>query len=155
MSEERAEYDVVQNSTVCSFFVPGLPVAQPRQRHANIGGHVRNYIPKSDPVHTFKATVRLCCMRALPDGWNPDGPMRVVATFIFPRPATKTKKRGNVREPKTSKPDLDNLTKSLYDAITGVAWNDDKQVYKEYIGKYIAGDGDVIGVEVALFSGGQ
>jgi crossover junction endodeoxyribonuclease RusA len=136
------------------FFVPGLPVAQPRQRHANIGGHVRNYIPKSDPVHTFKATVRMSCQQALPDDWTPDGPMRVSAEFVFPRPKSMTKKSGNEREPKITKPDLDNLTKALYDALTGVAWNDDKQVYDEDISKWVAGDVDKVGVTITI-SGGQ
>ena len=36
-----------------SLTVPGLPVAQPRQRHALIAGFVRNYTPKAAPVNAF------------------------------------------------------------------------------------------------------
>jgi Holliday junction resolvase RusA-like endonuclease len=30
--------------------------------------------------------------------------------------------------PKTKKPDIDNLTKAILDALNGIAWNDDAQV---------------------------
>ena len=140
----------IRNNRV-EFFVPGLPVAQPRQRHAMIAGHVRNYTPTASPVNAFKATVKLACREALPDGWDFSAPMRMRISATFPRPKSKTKKRGaNVFYPKTSKPDLDNLWKSIADALTGVAWNDDAQVWESTITKIVGSPDDEVGVSILI-----
>ena len=53
--------------------------------------------------------------------------------------ASKTKKRGsNPRLLHTTKPDAENLAKAALDALTGFAWNDDKQVCDLLVRKRIA-----------------
>lgn len=51
--------------------VPGVPVAQPRQRHRVIAGNVSNYTPASSPVNAFKATVRLAWQGCDKGMWAP------------------------------------------------------------------------------------
>lgn len=111
-----------------SFFVPAVPIAQPRQRHAIIAGHVRNYTPTAHPVTAFKATCRLASRQAFVGG-PMEGPLYLKLLFLMPRPGRlRWKRRPMPREWHTSKPDLDNLEKSIKDALTGTVWIDDAQV---------------------------
>lgn len=128
------------------FTVPAVPVAQPRQRHrvVHAGGRAfaSNYTPIKDPVNSFKATVRMAAAEAY-SGPPLDGPITLSAVFVFPRPGRLVwKKRPMPREPHTSKPDVDNLCKSLKDALTGLLWTDDCRVcrYKSVEKVYAAGD---------------
>jgi Holliday junction resolvase RusA-like endonuclease len=105
-----------------------------------IGGHVRNYTPTKHPVNEFKATVRYVwnreCWRT---EWDFEAPMQIIIQAVFPRPKSKTKKRGdNPREWKLSKPDWDNVGKSVCDALNGLAYNDDSQIVSARVTKYIA-----------------
>ena len=127
------------------FTVPAVPVAQPRQRHAMIAGHVRNYTPSKHPVNDFKATVRMAWAEAIRANdlgewlWKCHLPMQVAIVAVFPRPKSKTKNRGdNPREHKPSKPDWDNIGKSVCDALNGLAYNDDSQIVEATVSKWIA-----------------
>ncbi len=55
-------------SNELSIRIPGVPVAQPRQRHrvVKIGNHVRaqNYTPTQDPVNAFKAACKFAIAEA-------------------------------------------------------------------------------------------
>jgi Holliday junction resolvase RusA-like endonuclease len=58
-----------------------------------------------------------------------DGPLAVKVIFLFPRTSNqlwKTKPMPRAWKPK--KPDIDNLQKSLFDALTKLAWRDDNQI---------------------------
>jgi Holliday junction resolvase RusA-like endonuclease len=146
---------------IISFTVPAIPVAQPRQRHRVIQSagktYAMNYTPKRDPVNEFKATVRMAwqsAFRALGDGvfyWGNDTPMRLHVVAIFPRPKSKTRKRGdNPRLLKTSKPDWDNVGKSVSDALSGLAWNDDSQVVDARVVKWVAAADEQPHVDVTI-----
>ncbi len=117
--------------------VPAVPVAQPRQRHAVIGGHVRNYTPAKHPVQDFKATLR---MAAQETGLPPsvlEGPIEFEAMFYLPRPKRLMRKKdpeGPI--PHSSKPDRDNLEKSTVDALNGLVWRDDAQIYDGRVSKW-------------------
>ena len=120
------------------FVVPAVPVAQPRQRHAIIAGHVRNFTPSDHPVQAFKATVRMAASAAY-DGPPLEGALSMFALFVMPRPKAKTKKRGgNPRYHHTGRPDVDNLMKSLADSLKGLCWNDDSQIAMSDIRKCVA-----------------
>jgi Holliday junction resolvase RusA-like endonuclease len=124
-----------------SFFVPGLPIAQPRQRHAMIAGHVRNYTPASHPVNAFKATVRMAAREAY-KGKPLDGPLDMTLVFLFPRTkAMQWKTKPMPRMLYTKKPDLDNAQKSFADALNDWLYVDDSQIVTATITKlYAAGD---------------
>lgn len=124
------------------FTVPGLPIAQPRQRHRVVtsGGRTfaSNYTPKTAPVNSFKAAVRLACAAAH-TGQPLEGPLVLTVVFVFPRPsALRWKSREMPRQYHAKKPDVDNLVKSLKDALKSLAWSDDSQVAIVRASKLIA-----------------
>lgn len=136
---------------IVAFRVDCIPVAQPRQRHAVIACHVRNYLPTNHPVQKFKHEIRQAFAWKRPDGWDVTRPMEVRLVFTFPRPASRIRKRGeNPPYPKAGKPDVDNLAKAVLDALNGLAWNDDSQVAILYVAKWVGEPGQVPGVTVTI-----
>lgn len=134
-----------------AFSVACIPVAQPRQRHAIIAGHVRNYTPTKHPVQQFKHEVRQAFTSKRPAGWDVRQAVEVRLVFTFPRPASKTRKRGeNPPYPKTGKPDADNLAKAVLDALNGLAWNDDSQVAILSVAKWVGEPGSFVGVKATI-----
>lgn len=123
------------------FFIPGTPIPQPRQRHAMIGGHVRNYTPTKHPVNAFKASARMAARQAY-QGPPLEGPIELRVLFLMPRPKRmQWKTRPMPREWHTGKPDCENIIKSLQDALTGLVWVDDAQVCRLMAEKfYCRGD---------------
>ena len=122
--------------------IPGVPVAQPRQRHrvVTVGDRsfAQNYTPQDSPVTAFKAAVRIAAGSAR-QGEPLAGPLRCDMTFVLPRPKALTKKRGdNPRAWAPKKPDVDNLFKSVADALNGQLWADDSQIVSASIRKVFA-----------------
>lgn len=125
-----------------SFTVHSLPIAQPRQRHSvmNVGGRniVRNYTPKNDPVNLFKAAIQQAAAQIY-SGPPLDEPLKLELTLVFERPkALIYKSRPMPRVPKTTKPDWDNLGKSVCDALNGLLYRDDSLIYSALVTKMIA-----------------
>lgn len=143
------------------FKVPAVPVAQPRQRHRVVKGKdgcvfASNFTPKRDPVNYFKATVRMAAESAY-SGPPLEGPIGVELSFVFPRPKGKVwKKKAMPRLEHTSKPDVDNLFKSVADALSGLLWRDDAQICTTVITKWVAsGDESAhVYLRVAALKGG-
>jgi Holliday junction resolvase RusA-like endonuclease len=134
-----------------SFRVPGVPVAQPRQRHrvVSAGGRTfaSNYTPTKDPVNAFKAAVQLAAAAAY-KGEPLTGPLRVVMTFVLPRP--KRLKKNGPREWAPVKPDRDNLMKSWQDALNAMLFVDDSQICDGPVRKVYAAADEQPCVEVEV-----
>jgi Holliday junction resolvase RusA-like endonuclease len=131
--------------------VPAIPVAQPRQRHAMVAGFIKNYTPAKHPVNAYKATVRMTWQQAEREGWQPGGALEVWLVFVMHRPETlRWKKRPMPRIVHTKKPDVDNLTKSTLDALKGLAWNDDSQIFRIGVTKWIAAGNEEPHVEILI-----
>lgn len=137
------------------FVVDAVPVAQPRQRHKVVKGpggiYVQNYTPKKDPVNAFKDLVHLAAagsvMRLMANGGMLTGPLQARLIFVMPRP----KKLGKgQRVPYQRKPDLDNLAKSLLDALSGRIYVDDRQVCRVFKEKWYAASEEKPHVEVEI-----
>jgi Holliday junction resolvase RusA-like endonuclease len=138
------------------FIIPGIPVAQPRQRHKVMQMHGRamamNYTPARDPVNAFKAAARFAAAEAY-QGEPLDVPVTVLVRFVFPRPVKVPKKLGTERMPHLGKPDVDNLFKSLADALNGQLWVDDSRVYQANLSKFRAALGEQPHTEVVVMWG--
>lgn len=136
------------------FVVPSLPVAQPRQQHRVATVHGRpmamNYTPSKHPVNQFKAAVQMACQLAYRGPVIEAGVvLRVIA--VFPRPKGMVwKTKPMPRVPKLSKPDFDNLSKSVSDALNGILWRDDAQVYDGGCAKFIAAGNEQPHVEISI-----
>lgn len=136
-----------------AFFVPGLPVAQPRQRTrvVNSGGRMiaANYTPAGDPVNAFKAAIRLIFSQHRPPKVF-DGPLRVTLEFRFPRGASTPKKFADQLLWKLGKKDIDNLSKAVMDALNAIAYHDDRQIVDLHASKIEVRATDEPGVAVEI-----
>lgn len=122
-----------------TFIVPAVPIAQPRPRATTINGSARMYdAKKSHPIHDFKASVRMSAMQAY-QGKPIETPLTASMTFVMPRPKSKQwKTKPMPRYPHTGKPDCDNLAKGVLDALNGLLFRDDSQVWTCDICKLVA-----------------
>lgn len=113
-----------------AFTLNTIPTAQARARHGVVAGHSVTY--KAAGQRANEQT-----LDALLSPHAPEVPISeaVVLEFraVFPPPVSVSKKaraamlRGQIHH--TKKPDLDNLTKQLKDAMTRCKfWEDDRQV---------------------------
>lgn len=127
---------------IITFVVPSIPIAQPRQRQRVIasGGRAfaHNYTPTNSPVNAFKAAVQFAAANAY-SGPPLDCPLQLAATFVFPRPkAMRWKMKPMPRLWQAGKPDVDNLMKSVSDALNGVLYVDDSRIVSAILRKQIA-----------------
>lgn len=139
-----------QPAQVLKLTVPGLPVAQPRQRMTMIAGHPQNYVPRKHSVHDFKAAIRLAAFEKC--GPTILGPVALTLRFFFPRPQRLVwRKRAMEQAWHVSKPDLDNLEKSVMDSLTQAGvWRDDAQVCCKRSKKIICAGDEEPRVEIVV-----
>lgn len=114
------------------FNIPGEPCAQGRPRFAVFHGHAVAYDPAKSK--NYKSFVKMLAMAAMDEQeWKyTELPLRIAICAWESIPKSKTKKfRQDALEGKefpTVKPDLDNVAKTIMDALSGVVYKDDKQV---------------------------
>ena len=129
------------------FIVYHEPVGQPRHRVSTISGYARMYLPADHPIHAFKAAIqaefgkRLLFHEAV----------EVVVTAWFPRPLLKIwKKKPMPSYRHTKKPDADNVLKAVLDALNGLAWGDDAQVFSATVRKFVCSGDCVPRCEISI-----
>jgi len=118
-----------------SFEIPGVPVAKGRPRFARAGKHVRTYTP--DATARYEDRVRLCALAAGVE--MVEGPVGVTIYAWWPMRGQPRKRLPRPAEWKTTKPDADNVAKSITDALNGLAFRDDSQVAELHVHKFYAG----------------
>lgn len=122
------------------FDILGEPCAQGRPRFTTISGHARAFDPPKSK--NYKAYVKALAQEAiLKQGWKyTELPISVKITCSLTVPSSKSKKfkasalSGHLLPVK--KPDVDNLFKTITDALSGLAYKDDKQIVIANIGKF-------------------
>lgn len=130
--------------TSLSFFVPGAPVPQARPRVARNGGV---YEPPKCTEYKFLvreiAKAKMAKMRLPPM----QGEITCKIEFHMPIPASWPKYRKETAKgsPHISRPDIDNLQKAVLDALNGIVYADDGQVFSvEICKRYSDSPGTVI-----------
>ena len=120
------------------FTIPGKAVAKQSFRYTRDG---RKYTDKE--VKGYANWVRLCFERAYPEHLPSmffEKPLKVrIQAFLEVPKSFSNKKRGLALDAKirpTVKPDTDNISKNIKDALNGIAYPDDKQVVSETIEKF-------------------
>lgn len=122
------------------FTVTGEPVAQGRPRFSTRGSFVKAYDPAKSK--DYKAYVKLVAAAAMNErSLKPlGGAISVDIKAFVSVPKSKSKK---FREAAliweirpTKKPDCDNIAKILLDAMTGIVYEDDKQIVKLSVEKF-------------------
>jgi Holliday junction resolvase RusA-like endonuclease len=112
-----------------TFVVVGLPAPQGSKRHVGNGVMVES----SKAVKPWRQDVKHAALLKVPNGWDRSGAMALTVSFRFRRPKGHYGTRGL----KPSAPvwnvsgrcgDLSKLVRATEDALTGVVWDDDRQV---------------------------
>lgn len=128
--------------------MPGDPLGQPRQRHriVEVGDGrrwVQNYLPSRGPHAAYQAAVTYAAREAMAGRAPLGGPVRVRIEAWWTLPRSQVRKRTPVPEhPHTKRPDWDNLGKLTSDALTGVVYLDDAQVFDARVVKRTAAQGE-------------
>lgn len=107
------------------FTVPGVPVPKGRPRVTRHG----TYTPKS--TVEYEERVRKVFLEQCPKKFIPEGnPIFCAVTAYYPIPKSLSKKQQNALDdkPHIKRGDLDNIVKSVLDALNGKAFHDDGAV---------------------------
>lgn len=122
---------------VVSFTVDGRPVPKGRPRVTRHG----TYTPKSTQI--FESAIRAAWLergeKPFADGEALD--VMVNAYFSIPSGTPKRKRDGLHLTPYLKRGDIDNIIKSVLDALNGIAYKDDSAVFSVY-GRKIYTDGE-------------
>lgn len=112
------------------FTVMGVPMVKKRPRASMRNGHAVVYTPK-DTVN-YENLVRYTYQSDV--GERLTGAIEMTVKAYFPIPKSISKKKHEImateKEPCLVHRDVDNVCKLLMDSINGVAFDDDKQIYK-------------------------
>lgn len=129
---------------LASFRVVGNPKAQPRVKAFRRGNHAGVYTPAT--AQGWKEAIKIVAMDVGIQGKLWDCPIELRVEFYLPRPKSRKKDTWV-----TTKPDLDNLDKSLRDALTDICvWRDDSQVVCGYSVKLYETDDEPPGCMVII-----
>lgn len=137
----------MRNHEAMDFYVPGIPVGKARPRVTAYG----TFTPAK--TKEYERLVGRCyCEAARIRRESYICPVKMMITVFVAPPKSMSKSmyaqamRGEVIPLK--KPDLDNIAKSILDALNGLAYKDDSQVYDLCIRKIYA---EQHGVRVAMW----
>lgn len=117
--------------------IPGEPVAKGRPRAALVAGRARIYTPKK----TADEEARIADLASRQwDGPPWSCPVQLIVMAYFPVRASwsKRKQASAIGQPHVQTPDGDNIVKLISDALNGVAYIDDAQVYDVRCSKWWA-----------------
>lgn len=120
-----------------SFHVPGAVVGKGRARIGKVGPHARMFTPEKtvnyENLVKTQAYIAFCDrLYAGASGGLLEGALQANLLIGVAIPASFSKKKraqalaGEIYP--TTKPDLDNCIKSVFDAMNGVVYADDKQI---------------------------
>ncbi len=147
-------------------FIAGTPVGCPRPRLSNRNGIARVYTPtrrlagKKVRETTGKKYVTnglkeyyAAIAGAYADRCDKiEGAVGVSLLFVFPRHAYMNTRKGLATHyHHTDVPDIDNLAKSVFDSLKGVAWDDDKQVVSVAAFKRFAAPDETPGTKIVVY----
>lgn len=114
------------------FTVPGEAVPWAR---AGGGRTVARFTPAKQ--RSYMGALKMFCARAMQGGAPITGPIElsVMAIYQWPKSLSPKKRALPGAQWKTSRPDADNLTKIVKDALNTVAFGDDAQVVSSHTWK--------------------
>jgi Holliday junction resolvase RusA-like endonuclease len=114
------------------FTVPGQAVPWARAGGGKTG---HRFTPAKQ--RSYAGVLKLFCQRAMRGGPLITGPIElsVMAEYGWPKSWNEKRRSAPGAQWKTSRPDTDNLSKLIKDALNTVAWSDDAQVVSEHVWK--------------------
>ena len=119
---------------ITTITIPGKPRPLKRARRSANGGM---YDPPENVAE--KQRIAYAVKAAAIDLTLADGPVKLTVFARFARPKAHRKANGTLRDSApvyhTQKPDGSNILKLVEDALTGIAWRDDAQIWDATITK--------------------
>ena len=136
-----------------TFAVHGLPAPQGSKRHVGKGIMVES----SKSVQPWRIDVKHTALSNLPSDWDKNLPMALSIVFRFNRPKFHYGKKGvrpSAPAHNTSARcgDLDKLQRATFDALTGVAFDDDRQVISVNASKRYCAEGEPQGALITVMA---
>lgn len=130
--------------------MPGPPKGKARARTVRTrGGRTFSYTPEGTVL--YENLIKISFSQTGERPFEADQSLHVFMTAYYPIPKSTSRKKkeemiaGHLRPAK--KPDIDNIIKSILDALNGVAYHDDTQVVAVFAEKYYS---DTPRVEVEI-----
>lgn len=120
------------------------PIPQQSARFYRFGKQIRSFQPQK--VLDYKKNVRTQILAQLPRGFQlTSNTLNVQVDFMFKKVTALRKKQCEFIDGggiffRNNRPDIDNLSKALFDCLTGIVWKDDSQVCDYHARKYYAKD---------------
>lgn len=115
------------------FDVEGEPVPQPRPRVYR----GKSVLSDTQRSAAYKGTIAIMARQHIKQPLL--GPIKVTLVFVLARPLSEPKTKRLDRAPHAKdRGDIDNFSKTVLDALNGVAWVDDCQVYSLSATKWVA-----------------
>jgi Holliday junction resolvase RusA-like endonuclease len=115
---------------VIAFTVPGQPQGKGRPRIGKVGPHARMFTPVKTVA--YEGLVAHAAQIARDGRPLLEGPVRVAMSIDCQVPASWSGKKQRIALAgelvPTTKPDIDNVVKAIFDGLNGVVWKDDVQV---------------------------
>ena len=122
------------------FTIPGTPVGKGRPRFARRGNLVTTFTPEK--TASYENLVKVKAEEAMVGRELISGAVAVTILLFITPPASWSNKKMlqalNHEIMPTTKPDVDNIIKGIFDAMNEIVWNDDKQVVDVTIRKRYA-----------------
>lgn len=117
--------------TPTSFFVAGIPVPQGSKKAFVVGKRAVIVDVKPELLAAWRQQVTRVAFSVFAFRGPVDGPCRVDAAFVLPRPASVKRDLPSVP------PDLDKLLRAVFDGITQAenVWPDDSRVVEAHTSK--------------------
>jgi Holliday junction resolvase RusA-like endonuclease len=119
----------MEHPPAIAFVIPGTPVGKGRPKFARRGSYVTTYTPEKTAV--YENLVKVKAQEAMIGRPVIEGAVSVVVALYVTPPASWSQKKqraalaGEIYP--TSKPDVDNVIKGIFDACNEIVWRDDKQ----------------------------
>lgn len=123
----------------------GIPKAQPRVKARRIGNHAGVYTPQTADAWKAQIEMEAALLAGRP---QLEGPIMLDTKFIFPRPKSRKHDVFVV-----TKPDIDNLEKAIFDALTARRiWRDDSQIVTQHSSKVYEETGTPPGATIFIYT---
>jgi Holliday junction resolvase RusA-like endonuclease len=119
----------MERDAAIAFVIPGTPVGKGRPKFARRGNFVTAYTPEK--TASYENLVKVKAQEAMNGRAVIEGAVSVVVALYVTPPASWSQKKqraalaGEIYP--TSKPDVDNVIKGIFDACNEIVWRDDKQ----------------------------
>lgn len=120
------------------FTIYGEVVGKGRPRFSTVGGFAKAYTPKK--TTNYEALVKSSYLDKYQPYLLEKGALRMEIDIYMLIPKSASKKAAErmskgIERP-TKKPDIDNIIKSIADALNGLAYHDDSQIVSVSVNKY-------------------